>query len=102
MKAYFDTSVLVAALLRDHPRHAESAAWLDRVHRRAEHGEPLGDVAGIERAAEEGLEPAQGNVHTSHPTVIPGAARDLEGSRGARSTNGRPRSCAFPYPQHLP
>ena len=33
MKAYFDTSVLVAALLRDHPRHAESAAWLDRVHR---------------------------------------------------------------------
>lgn len=35
MRVFFDTSVLVAALLEAHPRHAEAASWL----RRAKAGE---------------------------------------------------------------
>src|SRR5207244_542208 len=36
---------------------------LDGVHRRAEHGEAVGHVRRIQRAAEEVLEPAEGDVH---------------------------------------
>jgi predicted nucleic acid-binding protein len=38
VKAYFDSSVLVSALLASHPRHTESFAWLERVHRREVRG----------------------------------------------------------------
>lgn len=31
MKVLFDTSVLVAAMLAEHPRHPESLPWLQRV-----------------------------------------------------------------------
>jgi predicted nucleic acid-binding protein len=31
VKVLFDTSVIVAAMVKDHPRHAESLPWLQRV-----------------------------------------------------------------------
>lgn len=31
MKVLFDTSVIVAAMVKDHPRHSESFPWLQRV-----------------------------------------------------------------------
>lgn len=38
MTAYFDTSVLVAAVLANHPHHAAAEAALARVHARSEQG----------------------------------------------------------------
>jgi predicted nucleic acid-binding protein len=32
VKALFDTSVLVAAMVEGHPRHPEAFAWLERAH----------------------------------------------------------------------
>jgi predicted nucleic acid-binding protein len=34
LKALFDTSVLVAAMVEAHPRHDEAFAWLERAHQR--------------------------------------------------------------------
>ena len=63
----------------EHARHDErrelGVERFDGVHRRAQHGEPSGDVGGIELPAEEGLEPAQGDVHAS-PPVSPGRPTD--------------------------
>ena len=54
-----------------HQRHDDVAQIgmqrLDRVHRRAQHRESLGDVGGIERTPEEVLEPPDRDVHAPPP-----------------------------------
>ena len=34
MNVLFDTSVLIAALIEDHPSHSQSLSWLERVRAR--------------------------------------------------------------------
>jgi hypothetical protein len=52
----------------DDERRQLGVQRLDGVDRGAEHREARGDVHGVEIAAEEVLEPAEGDVH---PVVIP-------------------------------
>jgi hypothetical protein len=50
-----------------HQRHQNVAQIrvqrLHRINRRAQHGETLGEIADLERAAEEVFQPAARNVH---------------------------------------
>ena len=94
MRAYFDSSVLVAALLRAHPRHAASFLWLERVHRRevrgaisahglaetwsALTGMPLHPPLGADRLLRQLQEAVLGRFR-----VVEATRRDYEGLLGA-------------------
>ncbi len=54
----------------DHEAGQIGVQRLDRIDRPAEHGEPVGRVLGIQRTAEEGLEPAQGDIHPPCPATL--------------------------------